>query len=210
MKARVLWCVLAIAPLVAAGCATAGNRTFGNETQPPGSAVTQAPGAVVIPPPPQPVVVQSAPAPVVVSPGQSVVVQPAPSGQPVVVQSGTVTVPASQIVQADALEATEVRAQTIYANRIQSNEIRGTIHQSGGVKIDRSVANLKTSDADRLRALCGHDQGGPRDRRSDLRAGGGSSLSPPALRSVGSLLAPDRPGPEGGPLGAALETRVHS
>jgi hypothetical protein len=143
MKARVLWCVLAVAPLVAAGCAT-GNRTFGNETPPPGSAVTQAPGAVVIPPPPQPVVVQPAPAPVVVSPGQSVIVQAPQSGQPVVVQSGTVTVPASQIVQADSLEATEVRAQTIYANRIQSNEIRGTIHQSGGVKMDRSVANLRT------------------------------------------------------------------
>ena len=77
MKARVLWCVLAVAPLVA-GCATQsdyvrpGDRTFGNETQPPGSAVTQAPGTVVIPPPPQPVVVQSSPAPVVVSP-------PAPS-----------------------------------------------------------------------------------------------------------------------------------
>ena len=135
MKARVLWCVLAIAPLVAGGCAT-GNRTFGNETPPPGS-------AVVIPPPPQPVVVQPAPAPVVVSPGQSVVVQPSSSGQPVVVQSGTVAVPASQIFQADSLEATEVRAQTIYANRIQSNEIRGTIHQSGGVKMDRSVSNVK-------------------------------------------------------------------
>ena len=59
------------------------------------------------------------------------------------VQSGTVAVPASQIFQADSLEATEVRAQTIYANRIQSNEIRGTIHQSGGVKMDRSVSNVK-------------------------------------------------------------------
>jgi hypothetical protein len=140
---------MAIVPLVA-GCATRsdyvrpGDRTFGNETQPSGSAITQAPGStVVIPPPPQSVVVQPAPAPVVVSPGQSVVVHPAPSGQPVVVQSGTVTVPASPIVQADALEATEVRAQTIYANRIQSPEIRGTIHQSGGVRMDRSVTNLK-------------------------------------------------------------------
>ena len=148
MKARVLWCVMAIAPLVA-GCATQsdyvrpGDRTFGNETQPPGSAVTQAPSTVVIPPPPQSVVVQPSQTPVVVSPGQSVVVQPPQSGQPVVVQSGTVTVPASPIVQADALEATEVRAQTIYANRIQSPEIRGTIHQSGGVRMDRSVTNLK-------------------------------------------------------------------
>jgi hypothetical protein len=88
--------------------------------------------------------VQPAQAPVVVSPGQAVVVQPSTSGQPVIVQSGTVTAPAAQVVQADALEANEVRAQTIYANRIQSPEIRGTIHQSGGVKMDRSVSNLKT------------------------------------------------------------------
>src|SRR5262245_64614667 len=130
MKTRILWCLMAIAPL-AAGCASRsdyvrpGDRTFGNETQAPGSAVTPAPGAVVIPPPPQPVVVQPSQAPVVVSPGQSVVVQPSStSGQPVVVQSGTVMVPAAQVVQADSLEANEVRAQTIYANRIQSNEIR--------------------------------------------------------------------------------------
>jgi hypothetical protein len=149
MKARVLWCLLGVAPLVAAGCATQsdyvrpGDRTFGTETQPPGSAVSQAPGTVVIPPPPQSIVVQPSQAPVVVSPGQSVVVQPAQSGQPVVVQSGTVTVPASQIVQADDLEATEVRAHTIYANRIQSPQIRGTIYPSGGVRMDRTVANLK-------------------------------------------------------------------
>jgi hypothetical protein len=134
MRARILWSMVVIVPLIAAGCAThdvvrPGDRTFSNES----------PGPVVIPPPPAPqaVVVQPAPAPVVVAPGQSVVVQAA--------QPGTVVTTAPQVVQAGALEANEVRAQTIYANRIQAPEIRGTIHQSGGVQMDRSVANLKTS-----------------------------------------------------------------
>ena len=93
MKARVLWCVVAITPLMAAGCATheitrPGDRTFDKETRPPGSAVAQSPpAAVVIPPSPQPVVVQPSTAPVVVQPSQApVVVQPPPaSGQVVVV-----------------------------------------------------------------------------------------------------------------------------
>jgi hypothetical protein len=156
MKARVLWCMVAVAPLIAAGCAThdvvrPGDRTFDKETQPPGSAVAQSPpAAVVIPPPPQPVVVQPSQAPVVVQPPQApVVVQPPPApGQVVVVRPaspGTVAGSASHVVQADALEANEVRAQTIYANRIQAPEIRGTIHQSGGVKMDRSVNNLRAA-----------------------------------------------------------------
>jgi hypothetical protein len=149
MKARILWSVIAIAPLVA-GCATQpdyvrpGDRTFDREAQPPGSAVSRAPSAVVIPPPPRSVVVPPSQAPVVVAPGQSVVVQAPQTGQATVVQPGTVVVPASQIVQADSLEASEVRAQTIYANRIESPEIRGTIHRSGGVRMDPSVSNLKT------------------------------------------------------------------
>jgi hypothetical protein len=48
-----------------------------------------------------------------------------------------------QVVQVEDLEAHEVRAQTIYANRIQASEIRGAIHQTGEVRIDRSVADLK-------------------------------------------------------------------
>jgi hypothetical protein len=149
MKARILWCAVVAAPLMA-GCATydttrPGDHTFDKETQTPGSAVAQYPGPVVIPPPPQP-------APVVVQPSQGqVVVQQAPAtvpGQAVVIppgQTGTVSVPASQVIQADALEANEVRAQTIYANKIQSPEIRGTIHQSGGVKMDRSVTDMKAA-----------------------------------------------------------------
>jgi hypothetical protein len=147
MKLRGVWSLVAIAPLIAAGCAAQsdyvrpGDRTFDREGQAPGSAVGQ--GTVVIPPPPQAaVVVQPSQAPVVVAPGQTVVV-PSPSGQSSGVQPGTVTVPASQIVQADGLEANEVRANTIYANRIEAPEIQGTIHQTGGVRMDSSVSDLK-------------------------------------------------------------------
>src|SRR5262252_5084867 len=80
----------------------------------------------------QVVVQPSAPPPVVVepAPSPSVTVQPAPAA-PVVVQP---TVP--QVVQAGDIEATEVRAQTIYANKIKAGDIRGTIHQTRQVKVD--------------------------------------------------------------------------
>src|SRR5262245_27048686 len=103
MRARVLWSMVAVVPLIAAGCAThdvgrPGDRTFSNDSS------YGSPGPVVVPPPPAPqaVVVQPAPAPVVVAPGQSVVVQAAPSG--------TVVTTTPQVVQADSLEANEVRA----------------------------------------------------------------------------------------------------
>src|SRR5262249_42064374 len=111
----VLWSTVAVVPLIAAGCSTShvvrpGDRTFSNDSS------YESPGPVVVAPPPQPVVVPPAPAPVVVAPGQAVVVQPA--------QPGTVVATAPQVVQADDLQANEVRAQTIYANKIQSPEIR--------------------------------------------------------------------------------------
>lgn len=124
---RAVWCAVALAPLIA-GCAAqpSHDRSEGFGTQTPGTAVAQ---------PPPPVVVQPGQS-VVVQPGQSVVVHPAPPAP--------VVVPGSQVVQVEDLEANEVRAQTIYANKIQAAEIRGTIHQTGEVKIDRSVADLKT------------------------------------------------------------------
>src|SRR5262245_24255001 len=110
MKARMLWCLVAAVPMIAAGCASSngvrpGDRTFDKETQAPGSAVSQAPVVVA---PAQPTVVQPSQAPVVVAPGQTVVV-PAPAGT--VTVPGAVTVPATQVVQADELQANEVRAQ---------------------------------------------------------------------------------------------------
>jgi hypothetical protein len=102
------------------GAARADHINGGFSTQTPGSAV-----------------IQPAPPPVVVYPGQSVVVQPGPPA--------TVIAPAPQMVQAEDLEANEVRAQTIYANKIRASEVRGAIHQTGKVKLDSSVADLKAS-----------------------------------------------------------------
>jgi hypothetical protein len=85
-----------------------------------------------------------APPSVLVQPTQpSVVVQP---GQPAVIvqpaQPSTVVVPATQIVQAEDIEANEVRAQTVYANKIRASEVRGAIHQTAKVKLD-NAADIK-------------------------------------------------------------------
>jgi hypothetical protein len=80
------------------------------------------------------VVIPSPQAPVVVEPGQSVVVQP---GSP-----ATVVVP-GQTIQAEDLEANEVRAQTIYANKMRALEVRGAIHQTGKVKLEGAVSDLR-------------------------------------------------------------------
>ena len=74
------------------------------------------------------------PPPVVIQPGQRVVVESP--------QSPTV-MPSSQVIQADDIVANEVRAQTIYANKIRAPEVQGAIHQTGQVRIDGSVPDLK-------------------------------------------------------------------
>src|SRR5712692_5814366 len=45
------------------------------------------------------------------------------------------TVVAPPSLQADEIKAHEVRAQVIYANKIEADEVRGTIHQAKGIKI---------------------------------------------------------------------------
>jgi len=47
------------------------------------------------------------------------------------------------MVQAENLEANEVRAQTIYANKIEASEIQGSIHQTAKVKLDGSVRDMR-------------------------------------------------------------------
>ena len=61
--------------------------------------------------------------------GAQVVVQPSP--------------PASQVVQAGDIEAKEVRAQTIYANKIKAPMVQGTVHQSDDVKIKDTKGHIK-------------------------------------------------------------------
>src|SRR5262249_50425164 len=120
MKTRAIavWGAVTVAALMT-GCADR-RESFSRESQAP---VVKAHVVVESPPP------------VVIQPGQQVVV-----GAP---QTQTVVTSNSQIVQADDLVANEVRAQTIYANKIRAPEIRGAIHQTGEVKIDHSVRDLK-------------------------------------------------------------------
>ena len=148
--------VAAISVIVVTGAARANHigstAGFGSESLAAGTAVVP----TTQPPSTQP--------PVVVQPGQSVVVQPAPSGsvviQPgqsgsVVVQPGqsaTVVAPAPQMVQAEDLEANEVRAQTIYANKIEASDIRGSIHQTGKVKLAQLGDRPQGADRRQLRS----------------------------------------------------------
>jgi hypothetical protein len=121
--------------------------SFSEETISPGSTIPEGPDAVVVPPPPTPVLPAKVGTPPgahdfsqeTISPGSAVLQGPGTvaSGTPGVAAAGP------QIVEAEALEATEVHAQMIYANRIQSPDIHGTIHQTGGVRMDRSVKDLK-------------------------------------------------------------------
>jgi hypothetical protein len=87
----------------------------------PGSAVAPAPGTVVVP----------APATTTVVPGPGTVVStPAPAAVP-------------QTLRADEIETQRVRANTIYANRIDANEILGVIHQDRNLKVGNTKGNIK-------------------------------------------------------------------
>jgi hypothetical protein len=50
-------------------------------------------------------------------------------------------VPAS--LQADDIVAREVRAQTIYANKIKASRVDGMVHQTKGVKIKHAKGDIK-------------------------------------------------------------------
>src|SRR5437867_6888082 len=101
------------------------------------SAVLAADPTVVVQPGGSSVVVQPGQPSVTVQPSQpSVTVQPAPPS--------TVVVPSPQTtVQASDIEATEVHAQTIYANKIKAAMVQGTVHQSDSVKIKDTKGDIK-------------------------------------------------------------------
>src|ERR1051325_437350 len=58
---------------------------------------------------------------------------PAPPTTVVVPVPAPVPAP-TQTMQVDEIKAGVVRANTIYANNIEADEVRGTVHQSHGVK----------------------------------------------------------------------------
>jgi hypothetical protein len=53
---------------------------------------------------------------------------------------------APDTLQADEITAHQVRAATIYANRIEADEINGSIHQTKGVKINDTRGNLRAPE----------------------------------------------------------------
>ena len=48
-------------------------------------------------------------------------------------------------VQAEQIVAHEVRARTIYANKIEASDIRGVLHKVERVKFDTKPGDLRTS-----------------------------------------------------------------
>src|SRR5262249_28498088 len=46
-------------------------------------------------------------------------------------------------LQADDIEAAQVRAQTIYANKIKASNVQGMVHQTKGVRIKHTKSDLK-------------------------------------------------------------------
>jgi hypothetical protein len=64
----------------------------------------------------------------------------APPGTAVVVPGQPAAVPGT--VQADEITAQQVRASTIYANKIEADQITGTVHQTRGVKINDTKGSL--------------------------------------------------------------------
>lgn len=72
-------------------------------------------------------------------------------GPPVSVPPTTVVVPVpvpapTQTMQVDEIRAGVVRANTIYANKIEADEVRGTVHQSHGVKVRDSQGKIKAPE----------------------------------------------------------------
>jgi hypothetical protein len=90
-------------------------------------------------PAPPPAVVQPAP-----SQGGATVIVPTPPTVVVPSAPQTVVVPQSpQTLQADGIEARQVQAHTIYANRIEASEVRGNVHQTTGVKIEGTAISRR-------------------------------------------------------------------
>lgn len=68
---------------------------------------------------------------------------------PVVVAPPAVVVPApapAQTLQADEIQAGVVRANIIYVNKLEADEVRGTVHQTRSVKVKDSQGKIKAPE----------------------------------------------------------------
>src|SRR5262245_46154375 len=87
---------------------------------------------------------------VVPAPGTTTVV-PSPNVTTVVPAPSTVvTTPptpvAPQMLRADEIQTQRVRANTIYANKIEAGEVRGIIHQDRGLKVGDTQGEIKAPE----------------------------------------------------------------
>jgi len=74
---------------------------------------------------------------------------PPTAGPPVVVSPPAVVVPApapAQTLHADEITAGVVRANIIYANKLEADEVRGAVHQSRGLKVQDSQGKIKAPE----------------------------------------------------------------
>jgi hypothetical protein len=73
-----------------------------------------------------------------------------PPPPPVVSQRGVVVPgPATtqpQTLHVDEIEAGVVRANIIYANKLEADEVRGVVHQSRGLQVNDSHGKIKAPD----------------------------------------------------------------
>ena len=68
---------------------------------------------------------------------------------PALVAPPAVVVPApapAQTLQVDEIKAGVVRANIIYANRLEADEVRGAVHQTRGLKVNDSQGKIEAPE----------------------------------------------------------------
>jgi hypothetical protein len=53
---------------------------------------------------------------------------------------------AAETLQVDEIKAQQVRARTIYANKIDADQVQGLIHQTGGIQIRNFHSQIKAPE----------------------------------------------------------------
>jgi hypothetical protein len=125
---------LALALIVSGGCASTDQARL----DPDVATTVPAPDPALVPVPAGTTVVAPPGTTGVPAPGTTSVVPPTDTPTTVPAPATVVTPGLAAViltVRAEDIKSPRVRAQTIYANRIEANEIRGVIHQDAGLKV---------------------------------------------------------------------------
>jgi len=136
---------LSLALVVSGGCASTDQARLDPDT----ASTVAAPNPTLVPVPAGTTVVTppstaGAPAPgtaAVAPPADTTTLEPAPT---TAVTPGLAAVVVT--LRAEDIKSPRVRAQTIYANRIEAKEIRGVIHQDSGLKVRDANGALTGSE----------------------------------------------------------------